>query len=88
VVLRRSVVPAVRAADGGVEGLVAAQPDTTFVGVHFGGYAEDSDRLAPHRVLFGIDEFPAEREMMRSGRAVRDNPPGEDAPVCSRDGRG
>ncbi|MGZ8626565.1 MAG: amidohydrolase family protein [Actinomycetota bacterium] len=79
-----------------LEGLVASQPDTTFVGVHFGGYAEDpafvgrmldaypnyhvdvAARVAelgrqpravrevvvahPDRVLFGIDEFPPERE--------------------------
>ena len=79
-----------------LEGLVSAQPDTTFVGVHFGGYAEDPAFVArmldaypnyhvdiaarvaelgrqpravrevvashPDRVLFGIDEFPPERE--------------------------
>jgi predicted TIM-barrel fold metal-dependent hydrolase len=80
----------------GLEGLVAANPRTTFVGVHVGGYAEDlgwvgrmldaypnfhidiaarvaelgrQPRLArelivshPDRVLFGIDEFPPERQ--------------------------
>jgi predicted TIM-barrel fold metal-dependent hydrolase len=81
---------------GALEGLVAANPGTTFVGVHVGGFAEDlrwvgrmldaypnfhvdvAARVAelgrqpratralivshPDRVLFGIDEFPPERE--------------------------
>jgi predicted TIM-barrel fold metal-dependent hydrolase len=79
-----------------LEALVAAQPDTMFVGVHFGGYAEDPafvgrmldaypnyhvdiaarvaelgrqpravrEVIVSHadHVLFGIDEFPPERE--------------------------
>jgi predicted TIM-barrel fold metal-dependent hydrolase len=79
-----------------LEGLVATNPDTTFVGVHVGGYAENLGRVGamlgahpnyhvdiaarvaelgrqpraaralilehPDRVLFGIDEFPPERD--------------------------
>jgi predicted TIM-barrel fold metal-dependent hydrolase len=79
-----------------LEALVAGHPDTTFVGVHAGGYAENLGRVGsmldryanyhvdiaarvaelgrqpraarelvvshPKRVLFGIDEFPPERE--------------------------
>jgi predicted TIM-barrel fold metal-dependent hydrolase len=79
-----------------LESLVFAHPDTTFVGVHVGGYAENLGRVGdmldrypnyhvdvaarvaelgrqpraarelilshPDRVLFGIDEFPPERE--------------------------
>lgn len=79
-----------------LEGLVSANPQTTFVGVHVGGYSEDlrwvgrmldahanfhvdiAARIAelgrqpraaralivshPDRVLFGIDDFPPERE--------------------------
>lgn len=79
-----------------LENLVGANPSTTFVGVHVGGYAENLSWVArmldsysnfhvdiaarvaelgrqpratrdlivshPDRVLFGIDEFPPERE--------------------------
>ena len=79
-----------------LEALVAANPQTTFVGVHVGGYAENLTRVGamldaypnyhvdiaarvaelgrqpratrelivghPDRVLFGIDEFPPDRE--------------------------
>ena len=79
-----------------LEGLVDANPQTTFVGVHVGGYAENLARVGamldaypnyhvdvaarvaelgrqpraareliirhPDRVLFGIDEFPPDRE--------------------------
>jgi predicted TIM-barrel fold metal-dependent hydrolase len=79
-----------------LEGLVADNPHTTFVGVHAGGYAENLGRVGamldaypnyhvdiaarvaelgrqprasrelilghPDRVLFGIDEFPPDRE--------------------------
>ncbi len=79
-----------------LEALVAANPSTTFVGVHVGGYAENLGRVGrmldahanfhvdiaarvaelgrqpratrelivthPDRVLFGIDEFPPQRE--------------------------
>ena len=59
---------------GALEALVAAQPDTTFVGLHFGGYAEDPGFVA--RMLdtypnYYVDIAARVAELGRQPRAVR-----------------
>ena len=58
-----------------LEDLVAAQPDTTFVGVHAGGYAEDPawiGRMLDAYANFHVDIAARVAELGRQPRAVRE----------------
>lgn len=58
-----------------LEGLVAAQPDTTFVGLHFGGYAEDPafvGRMLDAYPNYHVDVAARVAELGRQARAVRE----------------
>jgi predicted TIM-barrel fold metal-dependent hydrolase len=58
-----------------LEGLVAAQPDTTFVGVHAGGYAEDPvwvGRMLDAYPNLHVDVAARVAELGRQPRAVRE----------------
>jgi len=58
-----------------LEGLVAANPDTTFVGVHFGGCAEDPafvGRMLDGYPSYHVDIAARVAELGRQPRAVRD----------------
>jgi predicted TIM-barrel fold metal-dependent hydrolase len=58
-----------------LEGLVAAQPATTFVGVHFGGYAEDPafvGRMLDAYPNYHVDVAARVAELGRQPRAVRE----------------
>jgi predicted TIM-barrel fold metal-dependent hydrolase len=60
---------------GALEGLVAAQPDSMFVGVHFGGYAEDPafvDRMLGSYPNYHVDIAARVAELGRQPRAVRE----------------
>jgi predicted TIM-barrel fold metal-dependent hydrolase len=57
-----------------LEDLVLAQPDTTFVGVHFGGYAEDPawvGRMLDEYPNFHVDVAARVAELGRQPRAIR-----------------
>lgn len=58
-----------------LERLVAANPDTTFVGVHFGGYAEDPafvGRMLGAYANYHVDIAARVAELGRQPRAVRE----------------
>lgn len=58
-----------------LEGLVASQPGTTFVGVHFGGYAEDPafvGRMLGAYPNYHVDVAARVGELGRQPRAVRE----------------
>jgi predicted TIM-barrel fold metal-dependent hydrolase len=58
-----------------LEGLVAAHPDTTFVGVHVGGYAEDLGwvgRMLDEHPNFHVDLAARVAEIGRQPRAARE----------------
>jgi len=58
-----------------LEGLVAAQPGSTFVGVHFGGYAEDPafvGRMLDAYPNYHVDIAARVAELGRQPRAVRE----------------
>jgi len=58
-----------------LESLVASQPDTTFVGVHFGGYAEDPafvGRMLGAYPNYHVDLAARVAELGRQPRAVRE----------------
>lgn len=58
-----------------LEGLVASNPDTTFVGVHFGGYAEDPafvGRMLGAYPNYHVDVAGRVAELGRQPRAVRE----------------
>jgi predicted TIM-barrel fold metal-dependent hydrolase len=60
---------------GSLEDLVTAQPDTTFVGVHAGGYAEDPawiGRMLDAYPNFHVDVAARVAELGRQPRAVRE----------------